>query len=129
MHEVNKTTNDSKRLVNQTHAQSNIRYLADGGKGKPPFEVILLQGTNRTVEDGDGSNPAKQRQNPKKKQILSAVYIKDYTNNTKGPGLDHRYRMEQGTHRCRCHHGLGQPTVQGDERGLYPNADYQQNKD
>ena len=66
-------------------------------------ETIHLQCTECKRRNYTANRNKKQQ--TKKLQVMGAVDIKDYTDDTKSPCLNHRYRMEQGAYRCRCHHG------------------------
>jgi hypothetical protein len=55
-------------------------------------------------------------------KIISAVHIKDNTDNAKGASLDHSHCMEQGAYWSWCHHSLGEPTMQRKEGSFDPYA-------
>ena len=53
MNEMNQSANHCER-AQQSHAQDNIGDLAHRGIGQPFLQILVMQGLQRSIEDGDG---------------------------------------------------------------------------
>ena len=78
----------------QGRAQEDIGDLAYGGEGQPALEVVLEQGAQGAVDDGNGGQGCHRLGAPQSQRQIQTENIQDDPHHAESPGLNHRHGME-----------------------------------
>ena len=96
----------------QGHAEDDVGELADRGVGQTRLEIGAGQGDHRSDDDGEGDEIGGKQAQAGLGKELHPEQGQHHPAEGKNPGRDYHHRVQQGTHRGRRHHGVGQPGVQ-----------------
>ena len=112
--------NPSRKCAD-TAGQKHIAELADGRVGENALEVVLSQRDGSRVEGRDASEHRYQLHG-KRRRFKQEMRAGDHVN----PRCHHGGGVNQGAHRCRSFHRVGQPDIERHLGGLAHRAEEQE---
>ena len=108
--------------------ENDVVQLADGRIGEACFQFRAGQGDDGCQQDGARCKPGDDFCTPTAPHHFGPYQFGRDLQHGEDSGLDDGDRVQQGTDRGRCNHGIGQPLVQREDGGFTGAEEEEQNQ-
>ena len=110
---------DRRDRARERDAERDVAHLRDGRIGEPLLDVVLGEGAQGAVDDGDPRRDGERQGHAEIDGDMDAEHLIDHPHDAEGPRLDDGHRMQERGDRRRRDHGDGQPGMEGHQRRLH----------